>query len=434
MNRLKVTQEEADQLNLRSDEVKEIMGHVPNRIIRYGISIIAFVISGIFIFSFFFRYPDVINGIFYIQSANPPAFMLSASNGKLEAMLVADKDTVKARQLLGMVENSTSIESYRQLKNVVKLEGAVLTDSINLPLIDQLGTLQGAYSNLIRAHKDYNNFKQLNYHQRKIDLLKRRELETFRQIKLQEKQLLSAQQAYQISKQEFRRDSLLFYDKTIAAAEFQKSQKALVNQKMSLTSTELSVSNSQLALSEIKSQVVELQLNQSKEKDDLLLVNAQAFEQLKGELAEWEKRYCLISPMDGRVSLSDIWEENQNVRIGQHVMTIIPDKPSQLLAKVIIPVSRAGKVKEQQQVNLKFTDFPYREYGMVNAQLNAISEVPDSAYVGTVILKDSLVSNYGKLLPFKQNMQGMAEIITDDQSLAERMIYPLKAIMEEHVR
>ncbi|WP_282038889.1 hypothetical protein [Saccharicrinis aurantiacus] len=70
---------------------------------------------------------------------------------------------------------------------------------------------------------------------------------------------------------------------------------------------------------------------------------------------------------------------------------------------------------------------------MVNASLDAISEVPDSAYVGTVFLNDSLISNYGTILPFKQNMQGIAEIITEDISVAERMVYPLKAILKERL-
>ncbi len=435
MNRLKVTKEEAEQLNLRSDEVKEIMGHIPNQLIRYGISVIAIVIIGIIGFSFFFRYPDVINGAFYIQSANPPAFMLSASGGKLEALLVGDKDTVDRGQLLAMVENATAIEAYQALSNVVRQRNTLGDEAdITWPVIHHLGVLQGSYSNLCRAHKDYCNFKRLDYHQRKVELLRNQQNEIRRQIHLQEEQLVSAREAFGIAQKEFARDSLLYTDQTIATADYQTSQKALVNQRMSLTSAELNVSNSQMALADLHSQIVELQLSQTKDEEGLILAYEQALAQLKGELAEWEKRYCLISPIDGRVALSGIWEENQNIRTGQHVMTIVPFERAQLLAKVIIPVNRAGKVKETQNVNLKFTDFPYREYGLVNAQLHGISEVPDSAYIGTIYLNDSLVSNYGRLLPFKQNMQGVAEIITEDLTLAQRMIYPLRAILEEHVK
>ena len=67
---------------------------------------------------------------------------------------------------------------------------------------------------------------------------------------------------------------------------------------------------------------------------------------------------------------------------------------------------------------------------MLVAELHSISEVPDSFYTGTIVLNDSLVTNYGKNLPFKQNMQGLAEIITEDLSLAERLLFPLKEVFK----
>jgi ATP-binding cassette subfamily B protein len=49
-------------------------------------------------------------------------------------------------------------------------------------------------------------------------------------------------------------------------------------------------------------------------------------------------------------------------------------------------------------------------------------------------LSDTLITNYRKRLPFKQNMQGAAEIIIEDISLAERLIFPLKAILKDNLR
>lgn len=114
-------------------------------------------------------------------------------------------------------------------------------------------------------------------------------------------------------------------------------------------------------------------------------------------------------------------------------MAVLPQKATKLIGKLSIPVRSAGKVHQGQEVNLKFVDFPSHEFGMVVTNLEGLSEVPDSAYVGTVLLPDTLVTNYGKQLPFKQNMQGVAEIITEDISLAERLVYPLKAILKENM-
>ncbi|MGV8829122.1 MAG: hypothetical protein ACWA6U_12475 [Breznakibacter sp.] len=49
--------QEAGQIGLRSEEVNEIMGQIPNRIIRYGIGVIASIMVVLFIFSFFSSIP-----------------------------------------------------------------------------------------------------------------------------------------------------------------------------------------------------------------------------------------------------------------------------------------------------------------------------------------------------------------------------------------
>lgn len=434
MNRLKVSKEESENLNIRSDEVKEIMGHIPNRIIQYGIGIIAVVLIAIMVFSFFFRYPDVINGSFYVQSSNPPAFMLSSANGKLQALYVNEGDSVEKGDLLAVVESSVNIRSYLQLKQCIKELNVLSVDSFQvLPELYSLGSLQGAYAALSKATNDLINFKELNYHQRKTTLLVDKMKELNKQFVLQKKQLKATRENYVISQQQFIRDSLLYMDKTIATAEYQKAQKLLLNESMQLNSAELNLSNTIAALNELDSRILELELVKSREEESLKAAYLQAMDIVSGDIAQWERQHCLLSPIKGKVAFSGVWEENQNIRTGQHVMTVLPFEPSTLLAKVSIPIHRAGKVKVDQRINLKFADFPYREYGLLNAQLASISQVPDSAYIGTISLPDSLLTNYGKLLPYKPNMQGLAEIITEDLSLAERMIYPLKAIFEEHV-
>ncbi len=435
-NRLKITETEAEQINLRSDEVKEIMGQIPNRIIRYGITVIALIIVAIFIFAFFFKYPDVITGRFYLQTAHPPAFMLARSSGKIQSLLVSEAEAVNEGALLSVIENATSLTAYQHLKQFLLQneipQGSALVKP-DMVSFQALGELQAPYANFKKAVEDYLSFLEIDYHAQKQEAVQRKIKDLAYHIGLQQQQVAASRANYGIARQVFMRDSLLFRDRTIAAVEYENAQKELVNQKMALTNAEIALSNTQMALSELQQQILELTLNEQQQSQSLQSALNQSFDQLKGAVAEWEKRYCLISPIDGKVAFSGIWEENQNVSAGQHVMTVLPFRKSQMVSKVMIPVNRSGKVKVHQAVNLKFIDFPSNEYGMVVAQLNAISAVPDSAYVGTVFLSDSLVTNYGKVLPFKQNMQGIAEIITEDISLAERLIYPIRAIYKQHV-
>ena len=66
-------------------------------------------------------------------------------------------------------------------------------------------------------------------------------------------------------------------------------------------------------------------------------------------------------------------------------------------------------------VNIKLSGYPYLEYGMVRGIVKSKSLVPSGdSYVIEIELPDGLSTLYGKKLDFTQNMQGTAEIITEN--------------------
>lgn len=121
------------------------------------------------------------------------------------------------------------------------------------------------------------------------------------------------------------------------------------------------------------------------------------------------------------------------MQAGDVVMTVVPGA-SQLLGKVRLPVQGAGKVTAGQKVNIKFANYPYREYGMVTGIVERISLVPsDNFYIVDVSLPEGLRTSDGKTLAFTQEMQGIAEIITEDRRLLERFLQPIQALIKQHL-
>ena len=60
--------------------------------------------------------------------------------------------------------------------------------------------------------------------------------------------------------------------------------------------------------------------------------------------------------------------------------------------------------------------------------MKSISSIPvDNNYVLIVELPEGLKTNYNINLKFSQEMQGTADIITDDVRLLERLIKPMKS-------
>ena len=92
-----------------------------------------------------------------------------------------------------------------------------------------------------------------------------------------------------------------------------------------------------------------------------------------------------------------------------------------------------GKIKVGQTVNIKLSGFPYLEFGILRGKVETISSVPEMSQEGLfytidVTLPEGLESTYHKQFPFVQNMDGVAEIITEDMRLIEQFIRPIKSL------
>ena len=58
-----------DKIELRSEKVRHIIGEIPSRIVRYGITIITIVILGLLIGAYFIPYPETISAKVHMISA-----------------------------------------------------------------------------------------------------------------------------------------------------------------------------------------------------------------------------------------------------------------------------------------------------------------------------------------------------------------------------
>lgn len=188
--------------------------------------------------------------------------------------------------------------------------------------------------------------------------------------------------------------------------------------------------NITLQISELEASKLDVTLQYEAQQNTLQLVFAEAYETLSAQIMSWEHANLLKAPIDGTVTFTDYWSANQNVNADDVVMTVVPDESSHLLGKVRLPIQGAGKVTVGQKVNIKFVNYPYREYGMVTGLIERISLVPsDHFYVVKVSLPEGLRTSYGMTLPFTQKMQGTAEIITAERRLLERFLQPIQALI-----
>lgn len=423
-------------IEIRSEEIDEILGKTPNWILRRGVVLLLIILLALLAGSWAFKYPDIISAPIVITTSNPPSPVIARSSGRITAFYISDKQAVTSGQYLAVLENTSDIESIYKLKLLIQM-----TDSLggnnsllkkNESAIINLGELQQSYTNYTDAVTKSKRYSEISFNAKKIRALHEQIALTNSYFEKLKSQTNLQAQNLRIANTQFKRDSLLFVQKVLPSAEFEKSEISLISTKSGYKNSEISLSNTQIQVSQLNQQVLELQLNDENERQQLANEINSAFKNLRSQFDTWELSYVLKSKVDGIVSVGKYWSSNQNVKSGEQVMTVIPIKKEKPLGKIILPMQGAGKVKVGQQVNIKLTNFPYIEYGTLRGTISTISAVPDQGnYYVEIELKKGLITNYNKSLPFSQEMTGNAEIITEDMRLLERLIGPVYALIKE---
>jgi len=111
--------EDYNAIELRSEEVQDILTKVPHWMIRWGTVLIFAIILMLFFVSWFVKYPDVVNTEIIITTNIPPEKIVSKSSGRIEAILVKNKALVAKNTTLAIIENTANYKDVFLLKGIV---------------------------------------------------------------------------------------------------------------------------------------------------------------------------------------------------------------------------------------------------------------------------------------------------------------------------
>ena len=426
---------EGKEIELRSEEVQEVMGQIPAWIVRWGITLLFIVVLALLVGSYFFKYPDVITTEMTLTSRHPVAQIVARTSGKISKLYAADGEKVKPNALLAIIQNPASTEDLYRLKDIL-LEHQAVPDSLTRLLPGKedfvLGEIQSAYIGVLSSLHEYKNYRELDYYPKKIVAIRDQIDKYSAYYRNQQRQQQVVKEQYGIACKQYERDSSLFTRQVISPFEYETAKNTLLQNRYSLEGANAALENLKIQIGQLEESLLDLQLQQA-EKESLLLHNYRtAMEELLNMIGSWELDYCLRSPIEGRVTFTKYWNENQFITSGEDIFSVVPEEEERLLGRASLPVQRSGKVKLNQRVIVRFANFPDQEFGIVNGAVSAISLVPtEDNYMVEIAFPDGLTTNYGKNLPVSHEMKATAEIVTDDLRLIERFFQPLKKILKE---
>ena len=429
-------QEEKD-IELRCEEVQEILTRPPHALIRWGITVFFGVLALLFIGGCFFKYPDIISTEITITTEHPPVWIVSKGSGKVQEVYCKDRDTVQAGDIIAVLETPAVTTDVLNIKE--RLATFILTDSCICQAIfpekPQLGTIQNTYASFIKSLTDYRNFLS-------IDLYTQKEQAACKELQEYQKYILHLNKQAELDKEQVQiasathgREKILFDKGLISKADYEEAQQTYLNRRQGQEQLMTSLSSARIQEAQLQQNIVEIRMERSREANTLNASLKAALNDLKVSISDWELECLFISPAGGILSYNNIWQKNQNVNAGDKVFSIVTSAPGDIIGKIKLPVSGSGKVTTGQRVNISVTGYPYMEFGFLTGEVLSVSLLAneENVYTVTVSLPQNLCTSYGRQLDFNGELSGTAEVMTDERSVTARLFSPLRYLWEKYL-
>lgn len=425
-----------DNLELRSEEVQEIISTPPAWLIRWGITLVFIITSGVIFLSFFIKYPDFIMSRVIVTTVEPTEKTIARTSGQIDKIWVSNGEKVSAGQRLASIKSTSDVNSVLLLKKLLndipfgKNNGFFFpVDSLSSVV---LGEIEIAFVQFERSYLEFRLLERLQPSQLQLEGNRQSIQEIHERLNSQLAQKEILERKVSLVEKDFQRNKILFEGGVIAAKDFESREMEYLQIQEQVNGMAMSISQLQESLVNAGQTLKSIEVTKEQEESRALITLIQSYHGLKRAVNEWERNYMLFSSTDGEVSFQGVWGEHQFVQSGEHVFTVLPEQRSELLGKMTVSSQNTGKISMGQRVLIKLDNFPFQQFGTLRGVVGSISVSPDEEdnYLVYCSIPEGTKTSYKKQIKFEQELLGSAEIITEDLSVAERLFFKLKSLTE----
>lgn len=422
-----------DNLELRSENVQDILTTPPHWMIRWGNTLIFIILLMVLMMSYFIKYPEFIPAPILVTSQNPPEKLEARTNSKIEKIFIKNGQNIGKNEVLMVLQSSANYKDVLKLKNIVDSldQNQIFSFPVNEVSKYKLGELQSDYNMFSKAFQDEKLFSKLQPYAPENLEANQSLTENRSRINILQQQRQLEVSKFDLSKKNYDRSQTLFEQGVISKMELENEKIKYLQAEQNLKNINISLSQSEESINNLNKTKSGASINSEKDKINYLSAAVQSFEQLRKSLKQWELAYLITSSTNGKVSFQQFWGENQFLKSGDVILSILPTEKTAIVGRMFVPTANSGKIIPGQKVLIKLDNYKYQEFGIVEGKVENISLTPDKEgnYYVDVILPKGLKTSYNKTLPFDKELKGNAEIVTQDLRLIERFFYQIRKLL-----
>ncbi|MDO4171756.1 MAG: HlyD family efflux transporter periplasmic adaptor subunit [Prevotellaceae bacterium] len=435
----RLTEETENDIELRSEELQDIIGRMPTCFERYGIIVMAVVIAALLTGTYFFKYPDTLDAQIVIVNTTPPVNVVTRTSGSLQYVNMNNGGTVKANELLVVIGNTADYKDVFHVESlIVKLELG------NIDLITfvnsakgqkwQLGDLQHYFITLCNASQNLSDYRRNAYYPQKISVTKERlrkrgdmEKKKHRQHELQEEQ-------EKLSKEVFLRDSSLFASGMLSQEDYGKARQTYTLSLKGSIERDMEDMQRDMQRDNDRETLLDLSNEHFRSTNEYEQAFHSALQEMVTAIKKWEETYVLRSPTEGILNHMGILGVNRYIGSNETAFVITPCHQETPLGKAMLPAAGAGKVKSGQRVIVAVNNFPEEEFGSLTGRIVSISNTPtaEGNYIVDIDFPNGLTTVFHSELPPTQQLIGTARLVIKERRLIDLFIQPIRKILSDN--
>jgi len=412
-----------------SEEFRDVIGRFPSKLNnRLFIYLIVIVIIG-FLFGWFVKSPDIILAEVIVTAENPPLTLVSKVDGKIKLKVKPDFKNIYKGDYIAVIENTANEDQIKYLKDSLKtfnFDSVPKFSQYTFALNYNLGEIQNYYfefvKNIYELNQHYSDNKfdidisSLNEQVKKMNksILKRNEIITYKSSNID------------LSKEKYLTDSILVSKGAIVKTEFDLSKKQLLRELDDKAIQENEIIRDRLNIISSVKKISSLTIEKQQTLQNLTIKLLTNYQNLINSINQWEETYVFQAPFDGTFEFLKFISNGDFFKSGERVFSVLPSN-NKIIGRAFMPIDRAGKVENNQNVLIKLDTYPYQEYGSLIAKVKSISAIPhEDLYLVRLDIPNGFTSDSGIDLSFSKEMKGQAEIITENKKLISRVFEKIK--------
>jgi len=416
-----------EDIELRSEEVQEILGTPPGWLARWGTLA---ALTGVVVLGwvgFWLELPETIDAEIKITSKDPPRRFYAPATTVLKEVLVSHETVVDSGKIVLL------FNSKARLGHVLSLEADMLRIESDQQIASMeprrdllLGEIQEDYYDFLEKWEQYQMVSS-----RKLDAFGRKEM----QKRIRELEFSVADQENrkeQLKRQleevdaRYNKELNLLKRGFLTREELNptRTEKEKLERDIQDLESDMRTKNFQITSLQDKSKSSSGRAKALQDADISFNLLKDSFARLANRIAEWKREYLVESPVKGTVLFArDNLIQGQFVQRDSLLLVILPKKNAGMGGQLELAPEDAGLVSQGQKVMVKLSDFPFADYGAAWGTVKGKGKIPVNSKIPVEIgfPGDTLrTSKMGRVHP-EGEIRGRATIVLAERRLIQRL-------------